>query len=231
MPAITPPTYTLVTVPEVIDALGLPAELIGDANSVIGSAIRRATVRLENYLKTPLTPQRVEDLFFVDPSDSTKVEDRFFRFRLSNGAIRHDEPVLITQSSSRSGTFTTVSETDWLIDREKGLLQVADTVFGEADFLQHPRRNCGGQVWVKVVYASGFVAADDIPDEITQALLVQVPLLVFSSATMTQEPAQQLAQTKKAATMDGLTEDMVQSYRRFFGNCMKPVYCVRDNYP
>lgn len=207
--------FTLVSVKDVLDAMGQDPALLKDSTPAVTSALIRAKVRLESLLGSELSLQTVTDTFFIDTREGHPVDD-MWRLRLSNGCIREDADVSYGYGEF-NGTYSPDPISDGWLDRDKGILYVP----AQNDY--YLRR------YVQVSYTSGFSEEDEsIPEELRQAILCLVPLLLLSSSSSTSEPKQQASNLAKANSLDAMAADMLPRFYRNVGALLRPRRTVRE---
>lgn len=204
------PTTFLIDANEVFDSMGLGASPGQGAEAAINYAIRRAQIRLEGMLKTSFDPRVVTDQFYLRGVTGAKLNG-FVRLLLSNGSLRTDQPVTVYLADALNGTYTALDSTKVLVDYKRGFIQIAEEDVTE-DHL-------------RVIYTSGYVAADTTPEELLQSLLCMVPMLLMSTADAADSEKSSSSEAKKAKTFDAIAEDMMISvYGRRVGAVATPIH-------
>lgn len=200
----------LITTEEVFDAMGQNPDLMEESIPAVQGAILRAMIKLEGVLKTPLSRETREDTFFVSGVDGAPLNRRY-TLRLTNGFIRKDTPISVSICDEVGGSYLPV--TNSVVQHERGTILIphgsSDDILGK---------------YLKVTYSTGFSGPDEIPQEIRQALLCYVPLLLLSSSASVAEPKQQAVIVAKATSADSIGGDMVAKYNRPVANSLKPIY-------
>lgn len=212
------PIFTLVTAKDVLDAMGQDPELLAASKTAIESALKRAKLRLEGFLKTELGHQTVTDTFLVNDREGIH-PDGTYRLRLSCGCIRSDVAVSATTGPSMADVAAGALDLTGLnLDLDKGYLYL-------------PADGTYDNTYVSVSYSAGFTADDDpdsIPEELKQSMLCFTPLLLLSASAATAEPKQQAATMSKANSMDAFAQDMLPRFMRNVGAALRPVRTVRE---
>lgn len=213
----------LLTIAEVVEAMGQNPDLVDAANPAILSAIERAVTKLETLLDTSLLGEEVVDTFIVGLDDAVFMKG-LLRLRLANGVLRADRPLTVTMYSEDLSRATPIDPDVCLVDMVRGVIQVP------VGFVP---ANCR----VVVQYTSGYVAADaaegaqnPVPKALKQALLHYTPMLLLSSQSAQADTKQQAAQVTRATTLDGMAEQMAVRFMRYLGACAKPVHTERAEY-
>lgn len=198
---------SLVTVEEVVDAMGQNPDLMEDAKPAIASAISRAHIKLEALLKTTLSAQDVEDTFFVGEHSGEPLNNRYALW-LSNGFVRAMDDISVSYCDTVDGTYSVV------------LNAVTSHKIGKVLI---PCENTKSR-YVKVTYSSGFKDGEEAPMEVQQAILCFTPSLIMSSASASMDPKQAAVAKARATTMYEIGEEMASSLLRPYGACIKPMY-------
>lgn len=199
------PTHYLISVGEVFEATGQNPDLMEASTTAVASAITRATVKLEQVVGGSFQHLNTTDTFIVSDTEGEPPRG-FYRLRLSNGCLRSDFPVTITVADYYEGPYTAV--TGAIVDSRLGVIQV-------------PFSGMLGK-YLKVSYHSGFKTGDTYPDELKQALLCFVPLLLLKGAAAESDPKQTQA-TSRATSLDSVGADMAASYMRRVNPAFKPI--------
>lgn len=203
-----PNPLALLTFDEVMAATGQNPDLMADATEAVDSAVERATLKLENFLRTSFLPLTMQDWFYVDKEYCGAPVNQFYKCMLTNGSLRYDEPLAVSVADTFKGPYTI--ETDFLSTLRTGIVQVP---------------SCGREgKWIKVSYTSGFISREELPKEVRQALLCYVPLLLLSSSAATAEPKQAATQAAKANALDEMARDMLPKFIRRMGSVLLPVH-------
>lgn len=154
-------TVLLVAIESVKSRMVMASEQLG-VNPAITSAIIAAQLRIEAELDTSLTYQDSEDTYQINPELFGGVipAGNLWRLYLKNGLVSEDKPVEVSYSRSRTGVYSPLSESDFEIDYDKGLVFISAGIH-DLDF-------------IKVKYSSGF-ETDTAPDWLVEAILGYVP--------------------------------------------------------
>jgi len=198
----------LLTFEEVMAATGQNPDLMADSADAVASAIERATLKLENFLRTSFLPLVMQDWFHLDPKVCGAPVNHFYKCLLTNGCMRFDGVVTVSVADEFEGPYT--DEPLYLSDLRTGVVQVPAA-----------NRACK---WARVTYTSGFLNRTEMPREIRQALLCFVPLLMLSSSAATAEPKQAVSQAAKASALDAMAVDMLPKYFRRVGAVLLPMH-------
>lgn len=203
------PIY-LITPTQVFDATGQNPDLMEGSQYSIEGAILRATIKLEGVLRTPLGLEHREDTFYISGLEGAPLNKRY-TLRLSNGFVREDYPIQVSVCDSFDGAYLPMATS--MLFPELGKVSVPTSITD--DLLGK---------YLKVVYKSGFSSPLEIPEEVRQALLCYVPLMLLSSSVAIADPKQQAAIVAKATSIDSIGSDMVAKYHRPIANSIKPMY-------
>lgn len=201
----------LITATEVFEAMGQNPDLMEESLPAVESAILRATIKLEAMLKTSLRPETRKDSFYVSGVDGGPLNQRY-TFFLHNGVVQADAGITVSITNPDDGT--SVLNNFHILQDKHGKVIISNT----------PEDLLGKNV--DITYTSGFASAESTPDEVKQALLCYVPLMLLSSSAAQADPKQHHVATAKATSMDSIGSDMVHSYMRRQGNAIKPMYSV-----
>jgi hypothetical protein len=202
------PAFFLVTPAEVLDAMGENKSLLADATPKLAGAITRATIRLEGYLNTSFKPRNVVDQFVFPTNSTYGIKDGMVRFLLTNGCLRNDVDVVVSQSNERKGTYAAIDTDYYEVDRDRGLVQVDPEGLTDQ--------------YIRITYASGYLDGDDIPEEIQHAILLHVPKLILSVGD-TPDPKTYQAESQRTTKLEAESENMTPRFSRRIGNVIKPV--------
>lgn len=194
----------LVTQAEVEDRMGLTA---GSANATILSALNGAHLRvqteLESRLERPAAPL-VEHFYLDRTKTSGVIPDGMFRLKLRNGFLRADPTVAF--DSLLAGEYVD-TPSGVKFDKVRGLIYVP----AEYD-----------TYYLRVTYDHGFVVGESAPDEIKEAVLGLVPVIVsFSGPRGDKEKAGNRA-NYEAACDHALA--VLSPIRRKLGFTLAPVF-------
>lgn len=149
---------------KIIDAKTVIARMgIQDYDGVsetIASSIRAAESRFQAILDTRFDPVSTTDVFFVRADKFPVVEDGYFRLRLKRAFVNPSLAVVVHESETIGGTTTVVSSANYLIDKQKGIVYIAESFANK---------------YILVTYAAGFSDSNPPPDWLKEALLSYMP--------------------------------------------------------
>ncbi len=194
----------LVTVTEVAEAMST-TDVTG-MEPAIESAISRATIRVETFLRTSLSACQVVDLFYIDSRAGDPL-DGFYRLVLSNGLVK-EEPTVASMDGV-AGTPTSV--TGFYADKLRGVVKVPASE---------------SKRYVSVSYRSGYIPNDKIDERVKQAIICFTPLLLLTASSQQIEAKVQKAAMERATNMDGMGEAMLLSLHRNVGAAIHPVNSI-----
>ena len=77
-------------------------------------------------------------------------------------------------------------------------------------------------LFVRISYTAGYKEGDESPEEIKQALLCYLPMMLLSSSSAAVEPKQAQATAAKSSSLDDMAETMIVRYSRRVGGAHTP---------
>lgn len=197
-------TVPLVTAQFVVDQMGILDS--DDGNTVIDGAILSAQIRIEADLDTLLDKQSNSDVFYLDVDAHNGIQPNgFFKLQLKNGFVRGSPAVTLYYGDTWK-TQTTEMDAEWYkIDPIRGLALVDAAEFGG--------------YYVKVVYDSGFLAYEEPPSWLREAIAGYVPMILDVKQTTNRN-----AEAEKVVK-NSLTHAIavMAPYSRVKGFCLKPI--------
>lgn len=216
---------------EVLDALGQNPDLLEGSIPSLTSAIIRATIKLEAVLGTSIRPESRVDMFCVDGSNGGPI-NQCYSLMLTNGCVNQTPVPEVTVSDSISGTYAPVSN---FVQYEQGKVLIPLTSLYEGSgwsgvpsrVVQTIGPGAQNARFVKVSYTSGYNESGKIPEELKQAMLCFVPMLLLSSSAATLEAKQQSAAMSKAGALEAIGADLAPRFIRFRGGSYRPMHSTK----
>jgi len=191
----------LVKVSEVAEAMS--STDVSGMDPAIESAISRAIIKVENFLKTSLAACEVTDLFYVNDYTGEPL-DGYYRLVLSNGFVRGS--VSVSSMLGVSGDPT--ASAGALFDLQRGVVRVPVAEAGR---------------YVSATYRSGYLPDDVIHERVKQAVICFTPLLLLTASSNQIEAKVLQSAMDRATALDSSGEAMLLGLHRKVGAAIHPV--------
>lgn len=194
----------LVLVSEALQHLGLNPNLESELTGTITSAAITAMFKLETEIDSRLRPHAVEELFLCNLEPFNGITPNgMIHLRTSNFYLAADPVPVVTYSETLKGTYSTMPEDHYLLDRERGLLMVDAVTYED--------------LYVKISYQCGFADVDDVPEIIKHGLLAYLPS-TFKN--------QEVSEGGEGSYKDGdaFAKHILVRLRRQMSICLRPMF-------